>query len=79
MTYRKSSVVKYVDFLMQTTNFIRMKEMQCECYLGNIFDNELSYNKDNCEISEIATNLLNLYQQNLHMCSKKVKALLMIE
>ena len=98
ITYRKSSVIKYVyniyqanalsdnnspllaplaknhlGFTVPSTDFIHIKEAQHESYLGVIIYNELNFNQHIDDMSEKATNLLNLCRCNLNMCSKEVK------
>ena len=97
ITYRKSSVIKYVYNMyktnvlfdniyhalsqlagkhlcisLPTTGFIHIMETQHESYLGVIIDSELSLSKHIDDMSQRATNLLNLCRCGLHMHSKEV-------
>ena len=64
---------KHLGFTAPTTDFIHIKETQHESYLGVIIDNELNFNQHIDDMSQKATNLLNLSCRNLHMCSQEVK------
>ena len=64
---------KHLGFTVPTTDYIHIKETQHESCLCVIIDNKLSLNQHIDDISKKATNPLNLYRRNLHICSKEVK------
>ena len=64
---------KHLGFSVPTTDFINIKQVQHESCLGAMIDNELNFNQHIDDMSKKATNLLNLYRRNLHMCSREAK------
>ena len=64
---------KHLGFTVPTTDSIHIKETQHESYIGVIIDDKLSFNQHIDDLSKKATNLLNLYHFNFHICSKELK------
>ena len=64
---------KHLEFTVPTIDFIHIEETQHESYLGVIIDNELRYNLHIDNMSQKATNLLNLCRRSHHMCSRGAK------
>ena len=54
-------------------NYTTLEEITSDKYLGVILDNKISFNQHVDAICKKATNLLNLWRQNLCMCPPDIK------